>query len=66
LKQVIATAGDEVELRSDAIAVNGRIIDRTRRRSVDSFGRPLELPHLGHRVVRGGEVWVLGVHPGAR
>lgn len=62
LKQVVATAGDEVELRSDCIVVNGRVIDRSQRLPVDSLGRPLELFPLGHHVVREGEIWVLGVY----
>ena len=62
LKQVVATAGDEVELRSEVLAVNGRVIDRSQRLSLDSLGRPLELFPLGRSVVRDGEVWVLGVH----
>jgi conjugative transfer signal peptidase TraF len=61
LKQVVATGGDEVELRSDSIAVNGRVIDRSQRLPVDSLNRPLELVPLGRRVVRKGEIWVLGV-----
>lgn len=62
LKQAIATVGDDVELKNDGIAVNGRVIDRSQRRIVDSLGRPLELFPLGRRVVREGEIWVLGVH----
>lgn len=62
LKEVVATAGDEVELRSDGIAVNGRVVDRSQRRTVDSLGRPLELLPLGRRIVRKDEIWVLGVH----
>lgn len=61
LKEVLATAGDRVELRSHGIAVNGRAIDRSPRRNVDSLGRSLELVPLGRSVVRDGEVWVLGV-----
>lgn len=61
LKQVVATAGDEVELKSDAVAVNGRVIDQSRRLLLDSLGRPLEPYPLGRHVVREGEVWVLGV-----
>src|SRR5690606_4053225 len=61
LKQVIATAGDEVELRADALAVNGQVIDRSQRLVEDSLGRPLEALPLGRSVVREGEIWVLGV-----
>ena len=62
LKQVVAVAGDEVELQGNFFAVNGRVIDRSQRHSVDSLGRPLEPLPFGRRTVRDGEVWVLGVH----
>lgn len=62
LKQVVAVAGDEVELRSDAIVVNGRVIDRSQRLVLDSLGRALKLYPLGRHIVLEGEVWVLGVH----
>ena len=62
LRQVAATAADEVELRSDGIEVNGRVVDRAQRRHVDSLGRPFELFPHGRSVVREGEVWVLGVN----
>jgi conjugative transfer signal peptidase TraF len=62
LKQVVATAGDEVELRGDGLAVNGEVIDRSERLVEDSRGRPLEAHPLGRRVVREGEIWVLGVY----
>jgi conjugative transfer signal peptidase TraF len=61
LKQVVAVAGDEVELRNDFLAVNGRIIDSTSSSSIDSIGRPLEHIPFGVRIVRDGEVWVLGI-----
>jgi len=61
LKQVVAVAGDEVELQRDFFAVNGRVVDQTRRHSTDSVGRPLEPVPFGRRLVRDGEVWVLGV-----
>lgn len=62
LKQVVATAGDEVELRSDGLAINGQVIDRSHRLVEDSLGRPLEALPLGRSVVREGEIWVLGVY----
>lgn len=61
LKQVISTAGDEIELRSDAILVNGHVVHRAPARSADSHGRPLAHTPLGRRLVGGGEIWVLGV-----
>jgi len=62
LKQVVAVAGDEVELQRDGLAVNGEIVDRSQRHSVDSLGRPLEPFPFGRHIVRDGEVWVLGIH----
>ena len=62
LKQVVAVAGDEVELQCDVVAVNGQIVDRSQRHSVDSLGRPLEQLPFGTQIVRDGQVWVLGIH----
>jgi conjugative transfer signal peptidase TraF len=62
LKQVVAVAGDDVELLRDVLAVNGQIVDRSQRHSVDSLGRPLEPLTFGPHIVRDGEVWVLGIH----
>ena len=62
LKQVVAVAGDEVEFQRDVLAVNGQIIDRTQRHSMDSLGRPLESLPFGSHIVRDGEVWVLAIH----
>lgn len=62
LKQVVAVVGDDVELQRDVVAVNGQIIDRSQRHSMDSLGRALEPFPFGPHVVRDGEVWVLGVH----
>ena len=62
LKQVVATAGDEVELKSDGLAINGQVIDRSQRLVEDSLGRPLEALSLDRSVVREGEIWVLGVY----
>ena len=62
LKQVVAVAGDEVELQRDVLAVNGEIVDRSQRHSMDSLGRPLKPLPFGPHIVRDGEVWVLGIH----
>jgi conjugative transfer signal peptidase TraF len=62
LKQVVAIAGDEVELQRNFFAVNGRVIDRSQCHFVDGLSRPLEPLPFGRRTVREGEVWVLGVH----
>jgi conjugative transfer signal peptidase TraF len=56
LKQVVAVAGDEVELQRDVLAVNGEIVDRSQRHSMDSLGRPLEPLPFGPHIVRDGEV----------
>lgn len=61
LKQVIAVAGDDVVLQRDFLAVNGRVVDHSRRHSTDSIGRPLGALPVGHRPVRDDEVWVLGI-----
>lgn len=62
LKQVVALPGDEVEVRQDFFAVNGRMLDRSELRDVDSIGRPLAHVPLGHRKVPDGEAWVLGIY----
>lgn len=62
LKQVVALPGDEVEVRQDFFAVNGRMLDRSELRDVDSLGRPLAHVPLGHRKVPDGQAWVLGIH----
>jgi len=62
LKQVVALPGDEVEVRQDFFAVNGRMLDRSELRDVDSLGRPLAHVPLGYRKVPDGEAWVLGIH----
>jgi conjugative transfer signal peptidase TraF len=60
VKEIVATAGDEIELQDELLAVNGVVVDRTRLRSFDSLGRPMNHAQLGRRLVAGGEVWVLG------
>jgi conjugative transfer signal peptidase TraF len=61
LKQVIAVAGDVVDLQRDFLAVNGRVVDDSPRHSTDKVGRPLEPLACGHRLVGDGDVWVLGI-----
>ena len=60
VKQIVAIAGDEIELQAEFLAVNGVVADRTPLRSSDSLGRPLDHAQLGRRLVADGEVWVLG------
>ena len=60
VKQIVAIAGDEIELQEEFLAVNGVVADRTPLRSTDSLGRPLAHVQLGRRLVADGEVWVLG------
>ena len=60
MKQIVAIAGDEIELQEEFLAVNGVVVDRTPLRSSDSLGRPLDHAQLGRRLVADGEVWVLG------
>ena len=60
VKQIVAIAGDEIELQEEFLAVNGIVVDRTPLRSFDSLGRPMDHAQLERRLVAGGEVWVLG------
>jgi len=60
VKEIVAIAGDEIELQEDLLAVNGVVVDRTPLRSFDSLSRPLDHVQLGRRLVADGEVWVLG------
>lgn len=62
VKQVVALPGDEVEVGQNFFAVNGRMLDRSELRDVDSIGRPLAHVPLGHRKVSDGEAWVLGIY----
>jgi len=61
LKQAVAIAGDEIELQDAYLAVNGRIVDHTRRKAIDSDGRALGSYPAGRYLVRSGELWILGV-----
>ncbi len=60
VKEIVAIAGDEIELQVEFLAVNGVLVDRAPLRSTDSLGRPMEHAPLGRRLVADGEVWVLG------
>jgi conjugative transfer signal peptidase TraF len=61
VKEIVAIAGDVIELQKGFLAVNGVVVERTRLRSFDSLGRPLDHAPLGRRLVADGEVWVLGI-----
>jgi conjugative transfer signal peptidase TraF len=58
LKRVAAVGGDVVELRADAVVVNGVPLPHSATRSTDTRGRPL--PHFpgGRHVLRSGEIWL--------
>jgi type IV secretory pathway protease TraF len=60
VKQIVAIAGDAIELQEEFLAVNGVVVDRTPLRSTDSLGRPMDHALLGRRLVADGEVWALG------
>ena len=60
VKEIVAIAGDVIELQEEFLAINGVVVDRTPLRSFDSLGRPLDHVQPGRRLVADGEVWVLG------
>jgi conjugative transfer signal peptidase TraF len=64
LKPVIARPGDTVAVSEDGLSVNGRPIENTKARRLDSAGRPLEPWPLGVYSVRPATVWVASTyHP---
>jgi len=60
VKEIVAIAGDQIELQEEFLAVNGFVVDQTPLGSTDSLGRPMDHVPLGRRLVADGEVWVLG------
>jgi conjugative transfer signal peptidase TraF len=58
LKQVVAKAGDLVDLSWRGISVNGLLLPNTAPLSKDTKGRPLEPWHFGCFRVAPGTVWV--------
>jgi conjugative transfer signal peptidase TraF len=60
VKEIVAIAGDQIELQEEFLAVNGVVVGRTPLRSTDSLGRPMDHAPLGRRLVADSEVWVLG------
>ena len=62
-KQLVALAGDAVEITPDSMSVNGLIRARAPLRDRDSLGRPLHHVAPGTYLVAAGEVWLLGFAP---
>jgi conjugative transfer signal peptidase TraF len=60
LKRIAALPGDLVEIREDALVVNGVMLTATHLRERDSLGRPLSHAPLGTWRVGEREVWLLG------
>jgi len=59
LKRVVAVAGDVVEIRPEAVTINGRRLPSSSTAASDSLGR--ELPHAawGRHVVGANEFWLI-------
>lgn len=62
LKRVVAVAGDRVEVGSDGVAVNGRLLPGTAPLTHDSQGRPLPAPPSGALRLGRDELWLLSDH----
>jgi conjugative transfer signal peptidase TraF len=64
LKPVVARAGDVVEVSSNGITVNGKLLRNSAPRPNDSHGRPLTSWPQGSYVVSEGFIWVVSqYHP---
>jgi conjugative transfer signal peptidase TraF len=59
LKPVVAIAGDVVEIRPEAVVVNGQRLPESSSAAVDSFGRPLPHAAWGRHVVGPDELWLV-------
>ena len=59
LKLVVALAGDVVELRPEAVMVNGRPLPGSASAVFDSLGRPLPHAVRGRHVVAPDELWLV-------
>jgi conjugative transfer signal peptidase TraF len=57
-KIVLALEGDEIDLRGDGIAVNGRPVPRSRLATLDSRGRPLPRQVRRPARLRRGEIFL--------
>ena len=64
LKPIVARAGDLVEVSSNGITVNGKLLRNSAPRPKDSQGRPLTSWPQGNYVVAAGFIWVVSqYHP---
>lgn len=64
LKPVVARPGDVVEVSSNGIMVNGKLLRNSAPRAKDSRGRPLNSWPEGTYVVAAGFIWVVSqYHP---
>ena len=64
LKPVVARTGDVVEVSSNGITVNGKLLRNSAPRAKDSHGRPLAPWPQGSYVVSAGFIWVVSqYHP---
>jgi conjugative transfer signal peptidase TraF len=63
LKRIAAAGDDVVELREDAVVVNGVPLPESATRPIDSGGRPLSHLRRGRYVLRAGEVWLWAPSP---
>ena len=59
LKPVVAVAGDIVEIRPEAVIVNGQRLPVSRSAAVDGLGHSLPHAAWGRHVVEAGEVWIV-------
>jgi conjugative transfer signal peptidase TraF len=59
LKPVVAVAGDVVELRPEAVMVNGRCLPGSASATADHFGRPLPHAAWGRHILGRDELWLV-------
>ena len=62
IKPVVAVAGDEIVVSESGLSVNGRAIEGTAQRRLDTVGRPLWLMPAGTYDVSPGSIWVASGH----
>ena len=63
LKKLVGLPGDTIAFAGSLLAVNGEVLACSPTHASDSAGRPLAHVPFGSRIVRPGDVWVLGVNP---